>query len=797
MRNRDNEKEFYRRTVWDKLLDYKKSIVAIIATVVTLTLIYLMSVEKVYTTDAVVEVSPKLNRLGTSMQLNNSQTVFARHLQTQIDFLQSRSLLEQVIVKLHANIHYFEKHGFRYQRVAKDLPYTIDYIKIHDHSFYKKRFMIKEIRPGQYELRLVVDKNIFFSRKTKPLVYRFSKLLKTKYFDISISKNRGVRPREIYFRIFEQKGYIDRVSANLSVLQNNEQSSMIKIVYSDTNAYSAKVFVNTLIETFLAINRKQQLSQAENLLALINEKLKQAKAKLDTSEKALKSYIASNKVAGLDEQTSQIIYTIFKYEKSLEMMRIKEHKLRTILILYQKGYDYRKIIALAQEIENPNLTKFIDNIAANEEAYQKLRLRYKRTYPQVVKMRYIIQDKLKALQQNIKELLVDTRTQIAQTQQVLEKYKAQLTTLPQKEFGYTRLKRKHDLLEKNYLYLLEKQTQVIISKQTDGAYEYRVIDYAFEPAIASKPKKTVLFLLSLILSTIAAFGYALLRDYFSKYIKAPSEVEELTTLPYLGTIPYIEDKKLYNDLFVIKSPDTFATEMVWSLRTTIEDWIRQKRAESPQGGTVIAVSSVIKGEGKTTLAANLALTLGLGDKKTVVVGMDTRLPELHIKFGLDNSVGITSVLFGDKRVHDVIFKPKNLKNFAIIPAGGEKVYALKMINSNKIDQVLSQLRAEYDYIVLDLPPVGVAAEALFLMKKCDLVINVLKAHYSEKSFVSYMENIVQKHRFDNVGFVLNGVDKKYIKILARRENLKYIKSHEYTSGLKQKRKRFGFFDFFR
>ncbi len=791
-----NEKEFYRRTVWDKLLDYQKSIFVIIATIVTVTVVYLMFVEKVYTTDAVVEVSPRLNKLSNSMRLDNSQTVFARHLRTQIDFLQSRTLIEQVIVKLHANIHYYEKHGFKYQRIARDLPYTIDYIRIHDPSFYKKRFLIRAVGQDEYELRLVVDKNIFMSHKTKPLVYRFSKLLKTKYFDISISRNKDVPAKEIYFRVYEQKGYIDRVSAHLSVLQNSEQSSMIKIVYSDTNPYSAQQFVNTLIETFLGINRKQEISAAENLLHLINEKLKQAKAKLDASEDALKSYIASNKVAGLGEQTSQIIYTIFKYEKSLENLRIKAQKLKTISLLYQKGYDYRKIIALVQEVDNPNLTKFIDRITANETAYQKLRMRYKRKHPEVLKLRYIIQDQLKALLQNIEELREDTRSQIHQTQTVLKKYKAQLTTLPQKEFGYTRLKRKHDLLEKNYLFLLDKQTQVIISKQTDGAYEYRVIDYAYAPALASKPKKSVMLLLSLVLATILAFLYALLRDYFSKYIKAPSEVEELTTLPYFGTIPYIDNKKLYNDLFVIKSPNSYATEMVWSLRTMIEDTILEKREKRSDRGIVIAVCSIVKGEGKTTIAANLALSLGLGDKKTVVVGMDTRLPELHIKFGLTNQPGITSVLSGEKTLSEVTYRPKDLKNFAVIPAGKEKIYSLKMINSNKIDQILEELRKEYDYVVLDLPPVGVAAEALFLMKKSDLVINVLKAHYSEKSFVTYMESIVAKHKFENVGFVLNGVDKKYIKILTRRENVKYIKSHQYSSGVKKRRKQFDFLNFF-
>ncbi len=792
-----NEKEFHRRTIWDKLQDYKKSIFVIVSTIVMLTLIYLMFAQKVYTTDAIVEVSPKLNRLSNSGPLTSSQNVFARQLQTQIDFLQSRSLIRQVVEKLHSNIHYFEKQGFKYQRIAKNLPYRIDYIRIHDPAFYMKRFVIRALDKERYELRILKKKTLFFTEESKPLVYRFSKVFKSKYFDISISRNANIKAKPLYFTVFDEKGYIGRVSQNLSVVQNSEKSSMIKIVYSDTNAYIVKQFVDMLIETFLNINRKQEIAETENLLKLINEKLKEAKIKLDESEKILKSYIASNKVAGLSEQTSQIINTIFKYEKILENLRVREHKLRRVQVLYKKGYDYRKIIALAQEIDNPNLSKFIDSIAADEAAYQKLRLRYKRTYPKVKKIRYIIQDKLRALLQNIDELLQDTRMQIKDTAATLQKYKSQLTTLPQKEFGYTRLKRKHDLLEKNYLFLLDKQTQVIISKQTDGAYAYRVIDYAYEPEVASKPKKSVLFLLSLILGGVLALVYALVRDYFSRYIKTPDEVEELTTLPYLGTIPYIEDKTIYNDLFIIKSPNSYASEMLWSLRTTIADVIENQKEKGDKRGAIIAVCSVIKGEGKTTTAANLALSFGLGDKKTVVVGLDMRLPELHRKFGLENKKGIASVLFGNSTLSEVTYRPQNLKNFAVIPSGGEIEYAVKMINSNKIDLVFEELRRQYDYIILDLPPVGVAAEAIVLMKKSDLVISVLKAHYSEKSFVTTMDSIATKHHFNHVGFVLNSVDKKYIRILSRKENRKYIKTHHYSGIVRRRRTGFDIGKLFR
>lgn len=790
-----NEKEFYKRSVWDKITDYKKSVIAIIVGIVLATLLYISMTQKVYTTDAIVEVSPKMNQLGTLAQSQNGENVFFRHLQTQIDFLQSRSLIEKVVERLHANILYYRKEHIKYLRVAKNLPFRITYIKVKDPAFYEHMFVIKALDDKKFALSLMTKKGLFGWEQSKPIVYPFAKLLETKYFDIAIEREKPLERTKtdtLYFRIFDKKRYIEQVLRNLSVLQNSEKSSMVKILYSDTNAYSAKRFVNTLIETYLDINTNSEIEEAQELLQIINTKLKEEKAKLEDVEKLLKNYIAQNKVAGLDEQTSKIIQTIYQYELQLEGLKLKLHKLDTISRIFRQTGNYKSIISLVSEISNPGLSKYIESITADEAQYLQLRLKYSPKYPDVQKIQRTIETKMRSLEKSILDLQKDTRYQIQKIRQYLQKYKSDLSSVPQKEFGYTQLKRQYDLLEKHYLFLLEKKTQIIVSDRVQGAYDYKVIDYAYEAPFPSRPKKKILFLLALVLGSLLAILYALVRDYFSRYIHTPSEIEELSDLPYLGTIPYIEDKKLYNDLFVLKAPEHLASEMIWSLRTTVEDFIPAKE----ERGKIIAVTSIVKGEGKTTIAANLALSFGMGDKKTVVIAMDTRLPELHLKFGVPNDPGITSVICGDKKLDEVIFKSRQWPNFAIIPAGEVCKNPLEMINSGKVDFLLKTLKTRYDYVVLDLPPVGVAAETIFFMRKADFVLSVLKANYSEKSFVTYMENIVRKHKIAHVGFVLNSVDKKYIKILTRRENVKYLKTHAYVSGQKKRKKMFDFLKYF-
>ncbi len=778
-----NEKEFYRRGIFDKILDYKKSIFLIVATILGATILHLLFAQKIYLTQATVEVSPKSNQLGNSAKPQSGQSVFTRHLQTQMDLLQSRSMLLKVVTKLHSNIHYFEKRRFGYERVSQTLPVEIKYIKIKDPRFYDQMYKIKILNNNEY-LLVPVDK-----KGLKSFRFRFAKLYKNRYFDIAIEKNHYSKAKELYFKVFDPKRYVDHVNENLSVYQNSENSSILKLDYSDTNPYSAKIFLNTLIDLFLDMKAKNEVAQAQDLLKLINSKLREEKVKLTKSENELKRYISKHKIARLNEQTDQTIGMIFSYKQKLETLNIRAQKLKMILAIYRQHYNYQDIMAMVQEIGNENLISYIDSIAQDDKQYRKMRLKYTIKHPDVQKMRKALVKKLKILDDNIEDLKKNVYVQQKQIKRYLGRYEKNLQGVPDRELGYTKLKRKYDLLEKHYLFLLDKKTQLLISKQVTGVYAYNVIDYAEIPPFPTKPKKKVLLMLSLIMGLMIGFLYALMRDYFSKYIKAPGELVELTQLPLLGIIPYIKNKKLYNTLFVIKSPEEVATQMMWALRTTIEDIV----PKNSKKGLVIAVTSVIKGEGKTSIASNLALSFGMGDKRTVVVSMDTRLPELHVKFGVPNTIGITSVLFGDKSLEDVTYSSTQLKNFFIIPAGEHRHDPLAVINSNKINTIIEQLRENYDYIILDLPPVGVAPEAILLMKKSDLVISVLKANYSEKSFVTYMENIIKKHHLKNVGFLLNGVDKKYIQLLSRKENLKYIKSHARIIGKKESKKRFLWF----
>ncbi len=780
-----NEKEFYQRGFFDKISDYKISMIFIILGFILFTVVYLLFAVKLYNTDATIEISPKYDSLDSKLSQVGQRT-YESHYLTQIDFLQSRYLLSKVVDKLQMNVNYYKENKLlSYIPITGKSPFIVKYVKIKDSSFYNKIFEIRLVDEKHYELSIISASKLdrFLSKfglkkiKKTSLIYPFSKEIKSKYFDLLIEKNKFCFKKSIFFSVMQKRHAVDQLLSRLTITPKSTKSRMIEINYMETNPLRAEKVLNSFLKVYLEANLDKEVSKSDDFLDLIEKELVSEKKKLKNSEKKLQKFIEDNRVSGIDIQTDNIVNAIYSYTKELETLEIKRSELKSIYKLLLKSNNYRDILTPISKLGNENLIKMVDSLQKKEEQYLDLRKRYKDKHPTLQKLKKIIYTNNRMIKNNLETMIKSNNQDIWKIKSFLKKHKRSLEEIPKRELGYIELKREHDLVEKNYLFLLDKQIKIKMSRKEQGAYEYRIVDYAFVPEMPSKPKKGVLLVLGSILGIITALMYALLRSFFAKIIKVPAEVEELTTLPYFGTIPYICNKNLYNDLFVSKDPNSIATQMMWSLRASIDSSF-----EYEKGGKVISISSMVKGEGKTTIAANLAICLGLGDKKTVILGLDFRLPELHLKFGLDNSVGMSSVIFDEVKFSDVIYSSDKYPNLHVVPAGPKIDNPAMVINSNKISELLVHLKRDYDYIILDLPPIGVAAEALFLMQKSDLSISVLKANYSEKSFVPYMENIVRKSGIKNIGFVLNGVNKKYIQIVTRKENSKYLKHHEKSNS---------------
>ncbi len=757
---RVTEREFYKRGLADRLWDNRWIVITTTLVFLLLSFFYLSRAPKIYTSNGVIEITPKQNAVQPSALI--SPVIHSRYIDTQTEFLHSRFIVEKVVEKLGECVEFYRKGPKGKLKPLSKSPFIIRDIVVKDPTFYDTFFEIHEVDKNHYALRLLSSKH------QAELIYPYGKSIKSRYLQMRVDRS-DVDGSRVIFKLRDIQDLIDQKLRFLQVSRPNSNSSMIEISYGAHSPEAARRFVDTLMDVYLQLKSRVNYDEYRRITELLERKIEEERQKLQRISNELEHFTRKHKIAGIEKQTDSTVTLLYENRKRLEALREKERKAQKLYRVFHRNRDYKRILSEIESLNDPGLTAILKKLSELETRYNTLRLKYKPEHPQMRKIKNQIRISLHQLETNLHSVQSTLATQVEAIEKAISKIQKQLSEIPGKELRYSQLQKEYTTIEKSYFELLQKQKEISISESVQqGLYHYRIIDHAYLPKHPSKPKKAITLLLGLFLGLFFGIFLALIKEYFGKKIRIPSEVTELTRLPYLGTIPYVKDPKHYRTLYLLKSPHSIASQMIWSLRTTLEFFLPQK------GSKIIAVSSMVGGEGKTTVTANLAASLGMGEKKSVAISFDLRASELHAKFGLPNDEGIADVLFGEKSLDDVTFVSQKIPNLYVIPSGKTEVNPVQMINSDRIEQLLRELKEMYDYILIDLPPVTIAAEALFLMKRADFSIVVLKAGYSRKDYIIDMEKIAAKYKIDHIGFVLNSVNKRYIRVFNRQENRKYM-----------------------
>lgn len=211
-------------------------------------------------------------------------------------------------------------------------------------------------------------------------------------------------------------------------------------------------------------------------------------------------------------------------------------------------------------------------------------------------------------------------------------------------------------------------------------------------------------------------------------------------------------------MFIVERyPKSIEVEAFRSLRTNIQYTNVDKKMK------VITISSCTSGEGKTTVAGNLALVLAENKKRILLIDCDLRRPRIHKYFNISNMCGLTDLLIGAIEFENARFVHKSGLN--ILPAGKVPPNPSQLLNSNAMKNLLKVLRNIYDYIIIDTPPVGVIADGKVLGGQSDGTILVAKVNKTKKDSLLSIKKELEKLNIHIMGSVLNGISKKNGELL--------------------------------
>ena len=300
-----------------------------------------------------------------------------------------------------------------------------------------------------------------------------------------------------------------------------------------------------------------------------------------------------------------------------------------------------------------------------------------------------------------------------------------------------------------------KQTSLNSSFETNRV---RVVEPALVPGAPSRPDKRRIIINAILLAIVAGIGLAFLIDYLDRTIKTTEDVERKLGLSAMGLLPDHNRKKvksgeLHPERAYIEDESSNFAETIRTIRTGIT----LSALDNPH--KVILSTSSVPGEGKTTVACNVALCMSQLEK-TLIFDADMRRPSTKKIFGYDHkSAGMSELLAGEAEFKDVIHKVEGT-NLHVITAGAIPIDPLDLLASKKFHWLLDELSKRYDRIIIDSPPVSLVSDAVLLSSFVDAVIYVVKSDATNSKVVNSSIKKLRSVNAQILGFIINNVDIK-------------------------------------
>jgi polysaccharide biosynthesis transport protein len=385
-------------------------------------------------------------------------------------------------------------------------------------------------------------------------------------------------------------------------------------------------------------------------------------------------------------------------------------------------------------------------------------------YPKLIQERASLQGVQQSLQQEINRIgaRVQNDFEVASKAErgaraAYESDRLAAEKLNDKSIEYAILSKEADQSQELYQDLLKRLKEAGILEGLHSS-NVTVVDQASSPARPSKPQVPLYLALGLGLGIFLGCCAALLVDAVDNKIQGAEEIEALH-IPLLGIAPQIDSNRAGSRAIMLdaRHADSAFGESVRRLRSGL---LISRSGTPPQ---VLLVSSASPKEGKSTLALNLAASLSQYEKKVLLVEADMRRPVLRRRLGLDGTDGL-STLLSDRDAASGILSVPNNPNLSLLPGGPTPPYPAELLGSPRMHTLMEEWRSEYDFIVVDSPPVLPVTDAQLLEEMADATVLLARVGFTTRAALSRAYNLLLMHRRDAarpaIGVLLNFVARR-------------------------------------
>ncbi|QIZ69186.1 GumC family protein [Oxynema aestuarii] len=567
-------------------------------------------------------------------------------------------------------------------------------------------------------------------------------------------------------------------------------TDVLLITYQAGNPEEAATVVNKVMEVYIENNILVNRSEAAAAREFINKELPEIEARLSRAEAELRNFKERNNIVELEEEARSAVFVMgeIETEKSKKEAALADATARSAALQQQMGLNSAQAIALGAIGESMAVQNLFRELQQVENDLAVQRTRYQSKHPIIanltrkrVSLQALLQERIRDIlgsqlqlpresfeiglvQQQLLLDLVDSEVQrlglVSQVRALEEaRYSQQqrANVLPRLQEGLRELERKVNAAQSTYEILLKNLQEVqIVENQNVG--NARVIASASPPEFPVGSGKKLYLAAGIVAGGMLYVVTAFLLELIDPSIKTAKEVREVFRYTVLGMIPKYRKKGFFfqnkidqitPDLPVRDRPHWVVSETYRMLQANLRFLSPDKELK-----TIVVTSSMAK-EGKSAVAANLALAIAQLGRRVLLIDADLRHPIQHHIWDLTNIAGLSDAIVGQVELDQATLDVSD--NLDVLPSGVIPPNALALLDSKRMAGAIEQFAQDYDFILIDTPPLVMAADALTVGKMSDGIVLVVRPGAIDRVSAAASQQLLRQSGVNVLGIVVNGV----------------------------------------
>jgi len=763
------------REVLDKYLRYWPWFLILTSLMLGMAFLYLKLAPKTFKTISSIIINDEKNGANSDASGYMDVGVFSglktNSIANELGLLMSKRLMLNAAKALDLNVQYLDDSGFLVTELYDQSPIKIQLLRF-DEKALNRSINAKQ---NTFRIRKKGEDGFEFINETTQAseLTSYATPISLAFADFVVQPNEdadayATKWESVLVTFVSLSSVAEGYAKKLNVEVLEEKSTLIELSLEDRVKKKAEDILNQLVYEYNreAIEDKNLI--AKNTADFIDERLQIINKELDSVESGKENFKEQNRLTDIGAESSMLIQNVSQYNKEQSQLQ-NQLELTSSMLNYVDSEKFN-LFPSNLGLEETSVNQIIEQY--NDLVLERNKLVSSSTENNPVVLN--LTEQISQLKNSLKYNLENTRNNLMISEDNLRKKSGalgfQMSQIPGQERQVRGIERQQGIKEALYLYLLQKREENTLALSVT-APKAKLVDPAYSTggSISPSPKVVlgVAFLLGLLLPISVIRGKELLNNKIQK--KADIEMV-IKDIPIIGELPRIGKKE---HEFILKNDRSMLAESFRILSANLQYTTIHKPDQ--KGGKKIFITSTIKGEGKTFVAINLAITLALSGKKVILLGCDLRNPQLHrYDKGLKNVLGISDYLINKEQNLSHLYQDTILhESLKVLPSGSIPPNPAELFQLERMGTLFEELQKEFDYIVVDTAPAMLLADTFLINKYAEVTLCVIRSGVTNHNSLEFIKDTQKNGKLKNLNLVLNDL---------KLNNFAYGNNYGYTYG---------------